>query len=118
MKKTALAVFSYIMMAVVAAALTVWPHIFSITGAEMDYAVIAWIIVFPLTSLIFTFIAGLRGVLYGLLATFLAAAGSLVMPLVVFGATGREYMLVPVVASVLGLAASLAIARMLGRKED
>ena len=112
------AIFSYIAMFLVAAALVIWPKIFPITGDELGYAVIAWIIVFPLASLIFTFISGLSGVLYGLMCTFLSGAGSLVMPLIVFEATGRQYMLIPVTGSILGLAAALAISRVLHRGDE
>ncbi len=110
------AVFSYIVMFVTMAALVLWPKIFPITGDELGYAVIAYIVVFPLVSLAASFLSGLSGVLYGLMCTFLAGAGSLAMPLMVFGATGREYMLIPVAASAFGLAVGLAAARAFERR--
>ena len=110
------AIFSYILMFAAMAALVLWPKIFPITGDELGYAVIAYIVVFPLAALIASFLSGLSGVLYGLMCTFLAGVGSIVMPLIVFGATGREYMLIPVVASALGLAAGLAVAHIHERR--
>lgn len=105
-------ILSYIAIFLVVLGLIIWPKIFSITGEEMDYAVKAWIVIFPLASLIFTFLPAFEGVGYGLLSLFLCGAGSLIMPLIVFGATGREYMLLPVIASVLGMAAGMSVSRI------
>ena len=111
-------IFSYIAIFLVVLALIIWPKIFSITGAEMDYAVMAWIVIFPLASLFFTFLPAFEGVGYGLLSLFLCGAGSLIMPLIVFGATGREYMLLPVIASVLGMAAGMSVSRIFRRRGE
>ncbi len=111
-------ILSYAVTALAAAVLALWPKVFPITGNEMGYAVISYIIIFPLISLICGVLAGTDGAGYGLLGTFLTAAGSLIMPYVVFGATGREYLLLPVVGSVMGILIGCEIKKILSRRKS
>lgn len=115
MKKS---IFSYAVTVILTAALALWPKVFPITGNEMSYAVISYIIIFPSISLICGVLAGTDGVGYGLIGTFLTAAGSLIMPYVAFGATDREYLLLPVVGSVFGILIGCEIKRILARKKS
>lgn len=109
---------SYVLLAVVACALVLWPKIFPITGDEMGYGIIAYVIVFPIASLILGFISGLGGMGYGLLCVFLSGLFSVVMPLIVFGSTDKQYMLLPVGAALVGLACSLGIEKLRDSKNE
>lgn len=112
------AIASYFILAFFAAIIALYPKVFPITGAEMDYCVIGYILIFPLVSIICGFLSGWSGIVYGLLSTFISALGSLIMPLIVFGATGREYMLLPVVGSILGIAASSPVKKIVTRNKE
>lgn len=111
------AITSYFILAFTAVILVLYPKVFPITGAEMDYCVISYILIFPIVSLICGFLSGWSGIGYGLLSIFLSGAGSVIMPLIVFGATGKEYLLLPVVGSVLGIAASSPVKKIVPIKK-
>ncbi len=111
------AVISYITLFVVAAALVLYPKLFPITGNEMGYAVLSYIVIYPIAALFSGFLAGVCGNLCGILAIIITAVLSYLMPLFVFGSSGREYLLIPVVAAMLGFAVSLSVGGIKKNKE-
>ncbi len=109
-------IWGHLLLALGAAAVAYWPKVFSITGNEMGYCVIAYCLIFPLIALVCSFLSGLRGVLFGLSCAFFTVIFAVLIPYPVFGGFWRENVLLPGVGAMLGVALSIVAERFIRRR--
>lgn len=109
-------IWGHILMVLGAVVIAYWPKVFTITGDEMGFCVIAYCVIFPIITFAACFLCGLRGVLYGLMCAFFTAFAAALLPYPYFGSPWRETILLPEVGAILGVALSTLADRFRKKK--